>query len=508
MLPLILAALVVNLILLWAAQACRSPYRRHRMPLVSRPANCWGVFATLSVKAIREKIGELTDRAQAIVDLAKSENRELQEAEQTELDQILGADDKPGQIDVLKRELARAEKLEKIQAELAGRRAAGQLDGGSQQHGTPPPDDQPLSARIRIPVASQYRFGKLKAFAGPRAEERAYIAGQFWAAALFRNKRSIEWCRQNGIGLEFQAALESSTDTSGGYLVPVEVEQAIIDLRQEYGVFRQKARIVPMLRDTKTQPVRNSGLTAYFVDENAQISDSDKSWTNATLTARKLAALCKYSNEIAEDAIISIGDDLTQEIAYAFAVKEDACGFLGDGTSTYGHMTGLKNALAAGSKVTAVAGNTSFGTLDLADFESMVGKLPMYPGIRPEWYISQVGWAASMMRLMDAAGGNTWANLAEGPRRMFLGYPVNIVQTMNAVLTAQASTDGLAYFGDLAMAAMLGTRRGMSIAISGDRYFEYDQMAIRGIARFDINIHSRGDASDPGAIVMLSTPSS
>lgn len=490
--------------------------RRHLMPILGRPHG-FAVLALLSVKAIREKIGELTDRAQAIYDVATADNRDLTADEQAEIDRILGsgkkgeAGFKAGMIDTLDADLSRAEKLEARQAQMvASRITASQLaqradgpDGSGQTQ-----RDLPLSARITIPLASQYRYGKLRAFVGPRAEERAYIAGQFWSATLFRNKASADWCKQHGINTNFQASLEESTDSAGGFLVPTEIEQAIIDLRQEYGVFRQKARVVPMLRDTKSQPVRASGLTAYFVDEGSEITASDKAWTNASLTARKLGALCRYSNEIAEDAIVSIGDDLTREIAYAFAVKEDACGFLGDGTSTYGHMTGVKNALAAGSIVTALTGNTAFSTLDLVDFESMIGLLPMFPGINPEWYISQAGYAASMMRLMDAAGGNTIEMLAGGTRRAFLGYPVNITQTMNSTLTAQTSATGLCYFGDLAMAAILGSRKGMTIAISGDRYFEYDQLGIRGISRFDINVHSRGTASLPGAIVGLSAPGS
>jgi hypothetical protein len=39
--------------------------------------------------------------------------------------------------------------------------------------------------------------------------------------------------------------------------------------------------------------------------------------------------------------VINMGDDLAGEIAYAFALKEDQCGFIGDGTSTYGGMQGV-----------------------------------------------------------------------------------------------------------------------------------------------------------------------
>jgi len=58
------------------------------------------------------------------------------------------------------------------------------------------------------------------------------------------------------------------------------------------------------------------------------------------------------------------------------------------------------------------------------------------------------------------------------------------------------------------MAATLGTRRGMTMAISGDRYFEYDQFAIRCTERFDINIHDVGNTSKAGAVIMLATPAS
>jgi HK97 family phage major capsid protein len=124
-----------------------------------------------------------------------------------------------------------------------------------------------------------------------------------------------------------------------------------------------------------------------------------------------------------------------------------------------------------------------------------------------KWYISKVGFAASMQRLMDAAGGNTIDNLQAGPTgRQFLGYPVVISQVLNTTLGAQASTNGLCYLGNLDLGAMMGSRRGITIVGSDQRYFEFDQLAVRGTERFDINVHGRGDATDPGPIIQLSTP--
>jgi HK97 family phage major capsid protein len=90
----------------------------------------------------------------------------------------------------------------------------------------------------------------------------------------------------------------------------------------------------------------------------------------------------------------------------------------------------------------------------------------------------------------------------------FLGFPVEIAQVMNSTTTAQTSTDGLCYLGNLDLAASMGSRRGVTIAVDASRYFESDQLAIRGTQRFDINIHEKGTASVAGPVIMLSTPSS
>jgi HK97 family phage major capsid protein len=113
-----------------------------------------------------------------------------------------------------------------------------------------------------------------------------------------------------------------------------------------------------------------------------------------------------------------------------------------------------------------------------------------------------------MLRLAEAAGGNTVANVTAGVGPSFLGYPVVFVEAGNNTLTAQKSAEGLLYFGDLRLSAMLGSRRGLTIMTSTDRYFEYDQLAIKGTERFDINVHDRGTASVAGGIVQLLAPGS
>lgn len=335
----------------------------------------------------------------------------------------------------------------------------------------------------------------------------AYLSGLWACSELFGHQGSRDFLSRNA---PQYLSMSEGQDSSGGVLVPTEFHNAIIMLLEQYGTARKKCDIAPMASDTATWPKWLSGITTYFVGEEKDITDSTPKMSNVSLTARKLAAMTKLSSELSEDSAIDIASLLSNNFAYGFAVKEDQCLFLGTGTSTYGGISGLITALkaATASTVTAATGNTAFSTLDLTDFESMIGKLPEFPGISPEWYISKAGWAASMMRLADAAGGVT-ASEIEGKRtQSFLGYPVNFVQCMNSTLTAQTSTYGLCYFGDLRMAVTFGDRRSIRMEVLRELYAVSDQIGIKGTERFDINCHDVGDTSNAGAVIMLATPSS
>ena len=463
----------------------------------------------ITSKQLRQEIRDLLDEAKAVDTLAASEDREFTDDETTRLDEInveIGDDGQNGEEESgLWASVHKAERLENLIRQQAAQQSldntpAPQPSGNLQQPGEP--------SRIIIPATARYRHGSLKAYRGERADERAYTAGQFCAATLFRNERAAEWCRDHGIDIKFYGAMSGADNELGGFTAPTEMEAAIITLREDRGVFRREAGVTPMGTDTKTVPRRTSGVTAYFLGDGDAITASDKKFDNVALTAKKLGALTKYSSELSEDSIISIGDDLTSEIAYAFADKEDECGFNGDGTSTYGGIVGVLNAMNAGSIYTAAAGNTAFSTLDLADFEGVVGQLPQYAVANAKWYISRVGFYQSIVSLVDALGGNTTDHLAAGPNQaQFLGFPVVISQVLNSTTTAQAST-AIAVLGDLRQGAVLGNRRGISVMISEHAYFANDQLAIRGIERFDIAVHETGTASAASSLIVLKTPAS
>jgi HK97 family phage major capsid protein len=114
-----------------------------------------------------------------------------------------------------------------------------------------------------------------------------------------------------------------------------------------------------------------------------------------------------------------------------------------------------------------------------------------------------------MLRLATAAGGNTTRELAAGASEVqFMGYPVVFVEVMNNTTTAQTSTDGLVYFGNIRQGVDFGDRRGVTMDMSREVAFTTQQIAVLGTERFDIKVHDAGTASVSGSIVMLSTPGS
>jgi HK97 family phage major capsid protein len=358
------------------------------------------------------------------------------------------------------------------------------------------------ATKTEVAPVINVRHNRLKAF---KKTEDAVRVAHWYAAQMLDNPAAKQWCQDNNVNM----TMTTTSNTDGGVFVVEEMENAIVNLVETYGVFRRNARILTGNSDSKRFNRRTSGVTAYYVGENpgTDVTDSQPVFDQVQLIARTLAARVQYSQNLFEDSIINLIDFLTQEVAIAFAYQEDIAGFNGDGSSTYAGMTGLKNALLAGSKYTAITGNTAFSTLDLDDFEAMIGKVPEFPGMQPKWYIHKSGWAASMQRLAAAAGGNTTTTITSGvPMASFLGYPVEFVQVMNSTLTAQTSTTGLCYFGDLAMAATMFNRRG--VTIENDKDIKRQMIDMVATERYDIVVHEVGTASTAGPMIALVTPGS
>jgi HK97 family phage major capsid protein len=393
----------------------------------------------------------------------------------------------------INKQIGRVEEAEKIAANLA----------------TPVPGQDRLTPFA--PPSAHKLYGTIKHFRDReiegrmvRAVDQAYTVGMWFKATVLDNAEAKEWCKSRGVPI--QKAQGEGVDSAGGFLVPEELMASIIVLREQFGVFRQECQVVPMGSDTLNWPRRTGGLTAFFTGENQSATESTAAWDGVNLTAKKAAVLTRMSTEIEQDAVVAIADWLVGEMAYAFASKEDDCGFNGDGTSAYGGMRGFTQLLIDSSHGGGVyqASSATWNALVVKDLTSLIGLLPQYAIAGAKWYMSQQAFYTMVATILAGAGGNRLDVLAMGLEKRLLGFNVSVAQKLP--IATPGSGKIMIAFGDLSKAAMMGERRGVTIKRSDHRYFENDQIGLLGTERFDVNCHDLGDTATAGPLVGMKSP--
>lgn len=343
--------------------------------------------------------------------------------------------------------------------------------------------------------------GLAKAFTGVGAEARAERVGH-WLKSLAGNSESRTWCVAHRVPVT--RATGESVNQVGGFLAPIDFDDAIIAVRDTVGAFRN-AEVRPSRSDNRVRPRRVGGLTANFVSEGASIPESSLQFDAVSATLKKLAILARSSTELWEDSAPDLAEFVATEVGYAFAATEDNCGFNGDGTSTYSgisglgaKLTGLKSAIAAAS------GHNTFLTLDDTDVANLMGGVLATAVPRARWYCSAVGFAQTLCRLAGVSGGLVSRLQPDGTiEATYLGFPVEFSSKLPNS-TSSLGGQPMLYFGDLRQSSLIVEQRaGTIVATSFDRYFDEDQVLVRGTRREDIINHDVGDAGTYGPIAML-----
>lgn len=465
-----------------------------------------------TVKVLQEEIDALRFEAKGIFEAAKRADRELNADESARFDAI--TDKKTGEIAVLSKQLSEAEDREKAIVEMSIRerrlRSLEDIDNSlanpvqRQAHVLPtngrlPSEAQDLS-RVYV------RSAKLRAF---KTEKDAFDAGMWYRAIVNRmysrgeDKVAELHCHRAGLSISNSAS--EGSGTAGGYLVPPQIAQTIIDVRESVGIARQVCQIQPMTSDMISIPKRSGGLTVYYPNELGTITDSDKSWQQIALAAEKRAVASKISQELVDDALISIIDNVVSEQAYALALQEDNELCNGTGASAYGGVTGLRSAIGSAGVYTCDANENLWSEIDLEDVVATMAKLPQrFASRRPVWICSENFYLAVFFRLMAAAGGNTFATMqaGDGGRREFFGVPVF---TTSQMTVADADSTIHALYGQFDMAVILGDRTGIRVGRDDSTGFLNDYTTLKATARYDIKVHEPGDSSNAGAYVALKT---
>ncbi len=467
---------------------------------------------------LRETRSHLTLSAGDILKRAEAENRYLTPDEQKQSDELMvKADAITDEIASINAAIAQAEK---IKTKVSDNGKADQPRAPIAQ-----PSSEPKASTAITPLP---RYSSLKAFVAKDGKERAedaYASGMWLIANFFgsdnpNHRKAREYCSQHLPG-EYWNAMSTGVPAAGGNLVPDVMAQTIIDLREQYGVFRQWCDVMPMSSDYQIVPRRSGSVTPSWTAEGVAITASSPTFDNVTLTAKKLAAYTLISSELTEDAIINVADWVTMDIGKQFAYEEDRVGFKGTGIASDGNINGLFNkATEAGSAgsfiVVATATHNTFAELDATDIATLMAACPQYALNGAAFFVSQNGAQLTFGRLMAAAGGNTQITLAaenisaaraKGIIGYYQGYPIVGCQVLPVESDTKTNV-GMLAFGNLRMAATLGERRQVRFAMDSSIKFAEDQIAIKATTRLDINIHDLGSATVAGPIVVLKGGSS
>ena len=359
----------------------------------------------------------------------------------------------------------------------------------------------PAPVASEAPKSEPWKSGGVvrNPFPGTRDEAnfKAYAFGQWVRGNVLGNAKAAKWCAENGVKSQTEG-----TNSEGGFTVPEIVSSSLIWLRNEYGVARRFSRVYPMTSDVLNVPNASTSTTTYYPGEATAITASDIVFSQVALTAKKLAILTIVSKELNEDTVIDFGATLAQDFAYGLANAEDAAAFQGDGTSTYGSITGIMPRIKAlsgsftsiASMVVGAAGSgTALSSLTLANWQSMVAKLQPY-ATNPRWYMNKSVFYNGVADKLIALGGNAIMDIqnAYGAEPTLFGIPISFVQNMPS---APAANRDIAVLGDLSKGVAFGDRRGVSVEVSDQVKFIEDALTFKATERYAFNVFDVGNVT-------------
>jgi HK97 family phage major capsid protein len=240
--------------------------------------------------------------------------------------------------------------------------------------------------------------------------------------------------------VEARAALSVSAD---GVLIPQGFQDNLEIVLKAYSRMRNHCTVIttetgntlpwPVMDDTA-----NSGS---WLAEAASMNATSPTFTNVTLGAALLSSdqvLC--SVQALQDFAFSPEAFLTEAFGIRLGRGTNKAYTVGDGTATYGGITGLLNALVAaggrsyrligGNSNSGNAGDTNLNSIGTDDFDALISALD--PAYRPGamYMANQATWDKVRM-LKDKYGRPIWqVSLAVGLPDTINGYPYDFNQDL------------------------------------------------------------------------------
>ena len=274
----------------------------------------------------------------------------------------------------------------------------------------------------------------------------------------------------------------------GGFLVPEEFRAELLRNTLEASVIRGRARVIPMagltlripsIRDTTHASTVYGGVSGYWIPESGTITQSEPTFSQVTLTSKKLIGGTRISNELLRDSAIALEPLIGGLFSEAIAYFEDDSFINGIGG---GQPLGILNAdaLISVAKETGQAATTLTVENVVKMYSRMMPRsIPnsvwiMHPDVQPQLFTMSLSVGTGGAPMYFPAGG-----IGGSPVPTLMGRPV--------VLSEKAQTLGTAgdiYLVDLSY-YLIGDRQALEVASSPHVRFNTDETDFRFIQRVD-----------------------
>jgi hypothetical protein len=116
--------------------------------------------------------------------------------------------------------------------------------------------------------------------------------------------------------------------------LPAPLAMQVLDYIRDINLMRRLINVFPMSARTWKKPKRASGMSAYYIPDGVQATESGFTSTSITWTAKKLMSYCVVDEESVEDSQPDLIDQILRDFADAVAEAEEIAILQGDTTHT------------------------------------------------------------------------------------------------------------------------------------------------------------------------------
>lgn len=288
--------------------------------------------------------------------------------------------------------------------------------------------------------------------------------------------------------LMIKNAMSSTDPASGGFLIPEEFRATMLEVALETAIVRPRASVIPMAALRIAMPMLDvtsnvanvfGGIVAYWTEEAAALTQSQPTFGQIVLEAKKLTAYTEVPNELVQDSAISVEAFIATRFPAAVAYFEDVAFLQGTGV---GEPLGALNALNSALVTVAIEAGQGTSTILWENIVKMYSRMLPQSLARAVWLVPPDAFSelATMALSVGTGGSAIWLNNGvEGPPMTILGRPVIVTEKVNRL--GQANDVNFVDFDQY----LIGDRMAMSAVSSTDFRFGTDTTAYRLIERVD-----------------------